>query len=98
MGSITSRRPLSLFKSVFLLFFCRDDDKIQSRYVGENEGEEERAFALKKRGVRVVDLGLLAANVTLPRVASSATSVEEITPLKRKARVDKEREGLFVIV
>ena len=45
-----------------------------------------------------MDQGLPAANVTLPRVASSATSVEEITPLKRKARVDKEREGLFVIV
>ena len=59
--------------------------------------KNEPPFALGKRVVRVVDQGSPAtpiATVTGPtRVASPATSVEEITPLKKKARVaDKRKE------
>ena len=52
--------------------------------------------ALGKRVVRVVDQGspaTLTATVTGPtRVASPATSMEEITPLKKKARVADKRK------
>ena len=59
--------------------------------------KNEPLSALGKRVVRVVDQGSPAtptATVIGPtRVASPATSVEEITPLKKKARVaDKRKE------
>ena len=59
--------------------------------------KNEPLSALGKRVVRVVDQGSPAtptATVTGPtRVASLATLVEEITPLKKKARVaDKRKE------
>ena len=51
--------------------------------------KNEPFSAFGKRGVRVVDQGLLAipaANVIVPtRVASLTTLVEEITLLKKKA-------------
>ena len=58
--------------------------------------KNEPLSALGKRVVRVVDQGSPAtptAIVTGPtRVASPATSVEEITPLKKKARVADKRK------
>lgn len=61
--------------------------------------KNEPLFALGKKVVRVMDQGSLtvpAATVTRPmRAASSATSVEEIMPLWKKARVDKGKEKAF---
>ena len=58
--------------------------------------KNEPLSALGKRVVRVVDQGNPAtpiATVTGPtRVASPATSMEEITPLKKKARVADKRK------
>ena len=60
------------------------------------EKKNEPLSAFGKRGVRVMDQGLPAApatNITIPtRVASPATSVEEIMPLRKKAQVDKGKE------
>lgn len=68
----------------------------QDMYAKMRAKRNEPLFALGKRGVRVVDQGLLViltTNVPIPtRAASSATLVEEITPLKKKPRVDKGKE------
>ncbi|KAK9999010.1 hypothetical protein SO802_018613 [Lithocarpus litseifolius] len=68
----------------------------QDMYTKMRAKKNEPLSTLGKRRVRVVDQGLpaaLAANVTVPtRVASLATSVEEITLLKKKARVVKGKE------
>lgn len=68
----------------------------QDMYAKMRAKRNEPLFAHGKRGVRVVDQGLLAipaTNVPIPmRAASPATLVEEITPLKKKPRVDKGKE------
>ena len=65
-------------------------------YAKMRSKKNEPLSAFGKRGVRVVDQRLPAiptANVTVPtRAASPATSMEEITPLTKKARVDKGKE------
>ena len=81
---------LFFFLSVFLLFYCRDDEKFnQDMYVKMRAKKNEPLSTLRKKGVRVVDQGLPVVPATnviiLMRVASSATLVEEITPLKKKA-------------
>ena len=65
----------------------------QEMYTRMKGNKNEPLSTLGKRGVHVMDQGLLAipiANVLTPtRMASPATSVEEITSLKKKPRVDK---------
>ena len=101
MSIIIPRHPLFfffffIFLSVSLLFFCRDKDKIQSR-ARIRAKKNEPLSTHGKRVVYVMDQGSLAApaaTVIRPtRVASSVTSVEEITPLRKKVReVDKGKE------
>ena len=68
----------------------------QDMYTRMRAKKNEPLFALGKRVVRVVDQGSTAApaaTVTGPtRAASPATPVEEITPLWKKARMDKGKE------
>ena len=72
--------------------FCRDDDEIQSVDVCKNEGQEEQVpfqsweedSACCGEGVSVT---LTTPGTETTRIASPATSIEEITPLWKKPRV-----------
>ena len=71
---------------------CRDDDKIQpGMYARMRAKKNEPLSNLGARAVRVMEKGVSVPPATLvteaKRTASPATSIEEITPFRKKQRV-----------
>ena len=77
---------------------CRDDDKIQPGMYARMRAKKNKPLSnLGARAVRVMEKGVSVPPATLvteaKRTASPATSIEEITPLRKKQRVaDKGKD------